>query len=371
MKCRQCGAEVKEGAKYCKACGVKLDNQPETAGFCKVCGAPLKPGAAFCTACGAKVSAVPPQPPVQKAGSEQTGDLPGTSTATPAGNAAPQQPAPKPVPKKKTYIPVIISVAVLLCVGIAAAVVLKFTVFATPADQAAAAGDTSGAQTGQQAETATEVNPDQIDSSDVDLMADGEVSLQGMVKVSTDNRLFLDWSTPKSILMKEDDGEFVRLNEVSSAYLQNEGVSSSLWNELPLDQTVLVTGELELDGSQLILEAQRMTNPDGTAIVIQAEPAASAEILPQSDTRLLTQQDVEGLSLREINYAKNEIYARHGRKFASAELQNYFNAQSWYRGTVDAADFQESWLSDIEKKNAEFLAEVEFSIAPNGYQLDQ
>ena len=117
MKCRQCGAEVKEGAKYCKACGAKLDNQPETAGFCKVCGAPLKPGAAFCTACGAKVSAVPPQPPVQKAGSEQTGDLPGTSTAAPAGNAAPQQPAPKPAPKKKTYIPVIISVAVLLCVG--------------------------------------------------------------------------------------------------------------------------------------------------------------------------------------------------------------------------------------------------------------
>ena len=47
-------------------------------------------------------------------------------------------------------------------------------------------------------------------------------------QVSTDNRLFLDWGTPKSILMKEDDGEFVRLNEVSSAYLQNEGVSSSL-----------------------------------------------------------------------------------------------------------------------------------------------
>ena len=110
-----------------------------------------------------------------------------------------------------------------------------------------------------------------------------------------------------------------------------------------------------------------MTNPDGTAIVKQVEQAVSAEILPQSDTRLLTQQDVAGLSLREINYAKNEIYARHGRKFASKELQDYFNAQSWYQGTVDAADFQESSLSDIEKKNAEFLAEVEFSIAPVSY----
>ena len=31
---------------------------------------------------------------------------------------------------------------------------------------------------------------------------------------------------------------------------------------------------------------------------------------------------------------------------------------------------QERILSDIEKKNAEFLAEVEFSIEPNGYKLD-
>ena len=82
-----------------------------------------------------------------------------------------------------------------------------------------------------------------------------------------------------------------------------------------------------------------MTNPDGTAIVKQVEQAVSAEILPQSDTRLLTQQDVAGLSLREINYAKNEIYARHGRKFASKELQDYFNAQSWYQGTVDAVSY--------------------------------
>lgn len=399
MKCAQCGAEIKDGAKYCKACGAKLDIQKETTRFCTACGAPLKPGAAFCTSCGTKAAAKPQQPE-EKVGGEQAGTSPTTSAATPPGNISLQQkstgqadrasagftPAapiekssdaqrqagpPQSLPKKKKYIPVIIAVLVLLCVGIAVAVVLKFTVFDASADQPEAAGDTSSAQTEQQAETVTEMNPDQIDSSNADIMADGEVSMQGTVKVSTDNRLFLDWGEPKSILMKEDDGEFVKLNDVSSAYLENEGVSSSLWNELPLDQTVLVTGELELDGSQLILEAQSMTNPDGTAIVKQVEQAVSAEILPQSDTRLLTQQDVAGLSLREINYAKNEIYARHGRKFASKELQDYFNAQSWYQGTVDAADFQESSLSDIEKKNAEFLAEVEFSIAPNGYQLDQ
>lgn len=370
MKCIQCGAEIKDDAKFCKVCGAKQDIQEEPKRLCRACGAPLKPGAAFCTACGARADGEPQQKPTGAADRAQAGFA--HTAATGKNNAAPQQAAPQePAGKKKKYLPIIIAVAALLCVGVSAAVILKFTVFATPVDQTAAEGDTPKAQAEQQTEEVEEVTPGQIDSSDADLIADGEISLQGAVKISTDNRLFLDWGEPKSILMKEEDGEYVRLNDVSSAYLQNEGVDGSLWDELPLDQEVLVTGELELDGSRLILEARRMTNPDGTAIVAQAEQAASEEILPQSDTRLLTQQDVAGLSLREINYAKNEIYARHGRKFSSKELQDYFNAQSWYHGTVDAANFKESSLSDIEKKNAEFLAEVEFSIAPNGYQLDQ
>lgn len=80
------------------------------------------------------------------------------------------------------------------------------------------------------------------------------------------------------------------------------------------------------------------------------KPHPADEILPDSDDRLLTKRDISGLSLQQINYAKNEIYARHGRCFLSPELQNYFNAQPWYRGTVDADQFDESILSDIEKK---------------------
>ena len=41
--------------------------------------------------------------------------------------------------------------------------------------------------------------------------------------------------------------------------------------------------------------------------------AASEYVIPYSNQRLLGDSDVAGLSLREINYAKNEIYARHGR----------------------------------------------------------
>ncbi|MGN1022921.1 MAG: YARHG domain-containing protein, partial [Lachnospiraceae bacterium] len=66
-----------------------------------------------------------------------------------------------------------------------------------------------------------------------------------------------------------------------------------------------------------------------------------------------------------------EIYARHGRKFKSKELQNYFNSKDWYEGTVDSDKFDESVLSSTEKKNASFLATEEFDRDPKGYQLDQ
>lgn len=97
-------------------------------------------------------------------------------------------------------------------------------------------------------------------------------------------------------------------------------------------------------------------------------------ILPESNTRYLTEGDIENLTLREINYAKNEIYARHGRKFVSQELQNYFNSKSWYRAEYEPSDFDKNYSSSMlntyEKKNATFLSEKEFSINPSGYQLD-
>ena len=94
-------------------------------------------------------------------------------------------------------------------------------------------------------------------------------------------------------------------------------------------------------------------------------------ILPESNSRYLTDADVSGLTLQQLNYAKNEIYARHGRKFDSKELQNYFGSKSWYNGSVNAADFKETVFNEYEKKNAEFLRQKEFAMHDGGYQLDQ
>ena len=79
-------------------------------------------------------------------------------------------------------------------------------------------------------------------------------------------------------------------------------------------------------------------------------------ILPESNTRVITHADIRGLTSSEIRYAKNEIYARRGRKFSDSELQEYFNGKDWYHGTVEPDAFDEAVFNSIEKQNVEFLA---------------
>ncbi|WP_022755757.1 YARHG domain-containing protein [Butyrivibrio fibrisolvens] len=53
-------------------------------------------------------------------------------------------------------------------------------------------------------------------------------------------------------------------------------------------------------------------------------------IIPYSSDIMLTESDLEGLSAKELTYARNEIYARHGYVFKTSELNDYFNGMSWY-----------------------------------------
>ena len=56
----------------------------------------------------------------------------------------------------------------------------------------------------------------------------------------------------------------------------------------------------------------------------------SGFLLPAESYSYIDPGTVSSWSAQVICYAKNEIYARNGRKFVSTELQNYFNSQYWY-----------------------------------------
>ena len=86
-------------------------------------------------------------------------------------------------------------------------------------------------------------------------------------------------------------------------------------------------------------------------------------IISYSSDVLLTLSDIQGLSKQQLRYARNEIYARHGRKFQSQDLRNYFNSKSWYQGVIEPSNFNDkTMLTNIEIKNIQFLKSVEDSM---------
>jgi len=84
--------------------------------------------------------------------------------------------------------------------------------------------------------------------------------------------------------------------------------------------------------------------------------------------RLVTESDLQGLNKRELELMRNTIYARYGWIFKRQDLQEYFNAQSWYNPTGPASqrDAINSRITDmmspIEKQNAARILSYEKSL---------
>ena len=96
-------------------------------------------------------------------------------------------------------------------------------------------------------------------------------------------------------------------------------------------------------------------------------------LLPDAATRTYSTEEIGCLPLALTCYAKNEIYARHGRRFLSVELQDYFNQQPWYNGTIDGASFSESVFNSYERANIDLLVNRERALSWDGagYKLDE
>lgn len=121
-----------------------------------------------------------------------------------------------------------------------------------------------------------------------------------------------------------------------------------------------------------IYETEAAPSGNETAAAVSADPYyvdPNSYIFADSSERVLTEEEIGALSLQELCYARNEIYARHGYIFSSTELSDYFNAKNWYWGTLDASAFTDSMLNEAEAENCKALSAAEQ--AQGGYLTDQ
>lgn len=71
----------------------------------------------------------------------------------------------------------------------------------------------------------------------------------------------------------------------------------------------------------------------------------------------LTPQDLAPYSKAQLRLMRNTVYAIHGRKFTSKDLQQYFSQFSWYKPTVTEVPL--TALSEIEKHNVTLIQKYE------------
>ncbi len=88
----------------------------------------------------------------------------------------------------------------------------------------------------------------------------------------------------------------------------------------------------------------------------------SEYLQPNSDSEYLTAWDFEGFTFDQLKLARNEIFARHGRKFRDQAIQSYFDSKSWYVQLYEPDEFDayyEDILNDYEKENVVLIQNLE------------
>lgn len=85
-------------------------------------------------------------------------------------------------------------------------------------------------------------------------------------------------------------------------------------------------------------------------------------IIPSSSLRYIDESELAGYSSFECKLIRNEIYAKHARKFNDAALKAYFESKWWYSRYypyIDSSDFDENVLNKWEKANIQLVKDYE------------
>lgn len=133
--------------------------------------------------------------------------------------------------------------------------------------------------------------------------------------------------------------------------------------------TITITGVKEGSGTNdttCITELRLFTYPEvGSNVSVDANAwtvlsaNAADYMLPTSNSAFLTMDDLAGFTAEDCRIARNELYARYGRRFSDETLQAYFDSKDWYIGTIEPEDFDDTILNEYEVHNRDLIVEYE------------
>lgn len=266
---------------------------------CNNCNKELEKDTVFCTGCGLKV------------------DLSAQKTQT--------------VKSNKSKTPIIIAIVVILFAGLGYTVTTLFS------------SDTSSEQmknedTSKDDDLDDELfdNDDEIDDETKDDELDDEVS---------DDEVADDEISDDYVADNLDDEPLT--DDFSD---KNDGFSETfLDNDNDFD--------LQPDDFENTSPSQDAENFEQSQPTTSTTTDYAQYFLPHSNTEYLVREDLEQLSADFLRFARNEIFARHGHSFDSADLQAHFSSTSWYENKNIKVGY--TLLNAFEIANIELIQAVE------------
>ena len=120
-----------------------------------------------------------------------------------------------------------------------------------------------------------------------------------------------------------------------------------------------------------ILMALAIALPCMAALAPADAKADSVYIIPDSDKRALTEEELWGYQYDTLMFAFNEIYARHGYKFETgSRCYNWFTQMPWYHAneSENSKNHHESYsqCSKIENNNVDLIKKVRKDMKARG-----
>lgn len=145
--------------------------------------------------------------------------------------------------------------------------------------------------------------------------------------------------------VKEEDEEYVGKTKKHSKAGQKKKINS----------------KYEEEGERVFVYSFKKSFSEGKSLYPNLSDYAAADIdpkeyiFPNSDIKLIDNELLDNSSLWQLRRGINEIYARRGRKFINSGQRVYFEGKSWYKGSIEAKDFEEDFLNEYEKNNVSLL----------------
>lgn len=357
MFCQECGLEVASGTQYCPRCGSPL---------------PVDPGAASAASNGWGAMGA---------------DINKASTATQPAVIPAQPPVQRMENKPRSaVVPVVAALCAIALLGAGAVIVPRLM-------DKSSTGTSTQQEAAQSAptkpENAISIMPEDpqmvnVKVSQVDVSSYPEVKVQMTIEdadgkaLSSVDKAALSVSEKDgsgnahagaiSNLADKGNGTFELTFTSGSGASAGESVTFDISYKEGNKYAGSTSSYYQLPEPEPEPQPQQQSQPVPQQAPQQTQAAPSQNsgyILPESNTRYYSASELSWMSSSELELARNEIYARHGRGFNTDYIQEYFYGCSWYTRLYSPEEFDAmlannpSIFNDYEYANVDLLWNLE------------